>query len=105
MNERPSCHDDCQPYHLYIERIDATKNMARYYALSIPPTLFGEVSLLRSWGRIACRGQQKIHLFQDERQAVSLFLELALQKRKRGYRARATCGKSENSTTVCAVPQ
>ena len=83
-----------QPYHLYIERIDAARNMARFYALSIQPTLFGEPSLLRSWGRIGTRGQQKIHVFEDERQAVGLFLELVAQKRKRGYRPRTSCGKS-----------
>ncbi|TAX62854.1 WGR domain-containing protein, partial [Rhizobium ruizarguesonis] len=41
-----------QPYRLYIERIDPSKNMARFYALSIEPNLFGETSLVRSWGRI-----------------------------------------------------
>jgi predicted DNA-binding WGR domain protein len=30
-----------QPYQLYFERTDATKNMSRFYALSIEPTLFG----------------------------------------------------------------
>ena len=83
-----------QPYHLYVERIDTTKNMARYYALSIQPTLFGDASLLRCWGRIGSRGQQKLHLFEDERQAVSLFLDLALKKRRKGYRPRANCGQS-----------
>ena len=81
-----------QPYRLYIERIDATKNMARFYALSIQPTLFGEASLLRSWGRISCRGQQMIHMFEHEDQAVELFLELLSEKRKKGYRPRTSCG-------------
>jgi len=81
-----------QPYHLYVERIDAARNMARFYALSIQPTLFGDASLLRCWGRIGSRGQQKIHLFEDEEQAVTLFLELAVEKRKRGYRTRRNCG-------------
>ena len=94
-----------QPYHLYVERIDATRNMARYYALSIQPTLFGKPSLLRCWGRIGTRGQQKIHLFEDERQAVGLFLELALQKRKRGYRPRTICGNRAKTTRVSALPQ
>ncbi|MGO6922932.1 WGR domain-containing protein, partial [Rhizobium ruizarguesonis] len=47
-----------QPYRLYIERIDPSKNMARFYARSIEPNLFGETSLVRSWGRIGSRGQQ-----------------------------------------------
>ena len=48
-----------QPYHLYVERMDAQKNMARFYALSIEPTLFGDVCLIRRWGRIGTRGQMK----------------------------------------------
>lgn len=75
-----------QPYHLYIERIEPQKNMARFYALAVQPTLFGEVSLVRCWGRIGARGQQKVHLFDDEKQAVDLFLELLRKRQKRGYR-------------------
>lgn len=75
-----------QPYHLYIERIDPSKNMARYYALSIEPNLFGETSLVRRWGRIGSRGQQKIHVFDSEAKAVDLLLTLLRRKRSRGYR-------------------
>ncbi|MBB4511223.1 MULTISPECIES: WGR domain-containing protein [Rhizobium] len=74
-----------QPYRLYIERIDPSKNMARYYALSIEPNLFGGTSLVRSWGRIGSRGQQKIHVFDSEVKAVDLLLTLLRRKRSRGY--------------------
>jgi len=77
-----------QPYHLYAERIDPSKNMARYYALSIEPTLFGETLLVRSWGRIGSRGQRLVHLFRTEPEAVELFLEILRVKRGRGYKAR-----------------
>ncbi|WP_045024435.1 WGR domain-containing protein [Agrobacterium arsenijevicii] len=94
-----------QPYHLYVERIDATKNMARFYSLSIQPTLFGQASLLRCWGRIGSRGQQKVHLFDHEDQAVELFLELLSQKRKRGYRPRTSCGNLRDSARFAAATQ
>ncbi|MCW1411952.1 WGR domain-containing protein [Rhizobium sp. 1AS11] len=74
-----------QPYRLYIEHIDPSKNMARYYALSIEPNLFGGTSLVRSWGRIGSRGQQKIHVFDSEVKAVDLLLTLLRRKRSRGY--------------------
>ena len=74
-----------QPYHLYIERSNAEKNMARFYAMSIEPTLFGEACLMRRWGRIGTRGQMKVHHFEREEEAVELFLELISQKRARGY--------------------
>lgn len=75
-----------QPYHLYVERTDATKNMARYYALEITATLFGQACLVRSWGRIGKNGQHKNHHFEREEDAVDLFLSLARQKRAKGYR-------------------
>ncbi|TBD35537.1 WGR domain-containing protein [Rhizobium ruizarguesonis] len=75
-----------QPYRLYIERREPDKNMARFYALSIEPNLFGETSLVRSWGRIGSRGQQKIHVFDSEAKAVDLLLTLLRRKRSRGYR-------------------
>lgn len=45
-----------QPYRLYVERTDAAANMARFYAMSIEPTLFGDVCLVRRWGSTATAG-------------------------------------------------
>ncbi|MGO7042357.1 WGR domain-containing protein [Rhizobium acaciae] len=75
-----------QPYQLYIERIDAARNMARYYAMSIEPTLFGQACLVRRWGRIGAGGQRLVQYFQYEKEAVDLFLAFLRQKRSRGYR-------------------
>ncbi|MCO5966552.1 WGR domain-containing protein [Sinorhizobium meliloti] len=80
---------DCQHYHIYTERTDVSKNMARFYALEISNSLFGETCLTRRWGRIGSRGQSKTHHFAMEADAVELFLKLTRQKRQRGYRARA----------------
>ncbi|WP_434730690.1 WGR domain-containing protein [Rhizobium binae] len=74
-----------QRFQLYIERTDRAKNMARFYALSIEPNLFGEACLTRRWGRIGTSGQILIHHFEREKDAVVLFLELLRQKRSRGY--------------------
>lgn len=78
-----------QPYQLYVERSDASRNMARYYAMSIEPNLFGDICLLRKWGRIGAKGQMMVHHFGREEEAVRLFLDLLRQKRKRGYRPRS----------------
>lgn len=74
-----------KPYQLYVERTDPAKNMARFYAMTIEPTLFGEVCLTRRWGRIGARGQSLMHSFSREEQAVELFLNLLRRKRGRGY--------------------
>jgi predicted DNA-binding WGR domain protein len=77
-----------QPYHLYVERTDAGRNMARFYTLAIEPTLFGTPCLTRRWGRIGTSGQTMVHHFDREEDAVSFFLDLLRAKRARGYRTR-----------------
>ena len=87
-----------QPYRLYVERNDPNKNMARFYALAIEPTLFQAPCLIRRWGRIGTIGQTKIHHFEREEDAVSLFLDLLRAKRARGYKT-----KSVNQSPVHSV--
>lgn len=78
-----------QPYQLYIERRDASMNMARYYAMDISEILFGTPCLTRRWGRIGSSGQVLVHHFKREEEAVDLFLTLLREKRARGYRSPA----------------
>ncbi|WP_354167368.1 MULTISPECIES: WGR domain-containing protein [unclassified Bradyrhizobium] len=37
--------------------------MRRFYALSTQPTLFGETSLVRNWGRISTSGKTMVQTF------------------------------------------
>ncbi|WP_246665029.1 WGR domain-containing protein [Neorhizobium sp. P12A] len=82
------------PDRLYWQRIDRAKNMARYYALAIQPTLFGEVAVVRCWGRIGKGGGEKSDIFNTEREAAAHFRALALKKSKKGYKPVGTCGKT-----------
>ncbi|TRA88366.1 WGR domain-containing protein [Rhizobium rhizogenes] len=91
-------------YQLYCQRIDANRNMARYYALAIRPTLFGEIAVVRSWGRIGRAGGEMTEVFGNENDAISRFLELVLQKRKRGYQPARNCGNPCRSATVRTTP-
>ncbi|MGF9566883.1 WGR domain-containing protein [Neorhizobium sp. BT27B] len=84
------------PYQLYCQRLDPSQNMARYYMLSIQPTLFGEIAVMRSWGRIGNIGGEMMDVFDTERDAAQHFLELARRKRKKGYRPVASCGNPHN---------
>ena len=45
-----------------LEKVDHGKRMARFYAISVEPTLFAETALVRRWGRIGTRGRQRIEL-------------------------------------------
>ncbi|WP_104668368.1 WGR domain-containing protein [Ensifer adhaerens] len=78
-----------QPYRLYVERTDATRNMARFYSIEIDSNLFGEICLTRRWGRIGARGHSAAHQFSQEGDAIRLFLNLTRRKLRRGYRPRA----------------
>lgn len=75
-----------QAYSIYIERKDAARNMARFYAMTIDHDLFEGARLSRHWGRIGTRGQTMVLHFPEERAAVRCFLMLLQRKRARGYR-------------------
>ncbi len=58
--------------------------MQRFYTLSLEPILFGDVALVRNWGRIGTRGQTKQHFFDKEMMAQSALDTLHVQKTRRG---------------------
>ena len=72
-----------EPEPLHMHRIGAARNMRRFYALSTQSTLFGEMSLIRSWGLIGTNGQT----FDDNAAAVEAFERLEGAKRRHGYAA------------------
>jgi predicted DNA-binding WGR domain protein len=87
--ERFAVADDTRPgsgpLHIVLERVDHPKNLARYYVLSVEPTLFAKDTLIRRWGRIGSAGRERLHFF-DSARAAELALETWLdRKRKRGY--------------------
>ena len=74
---------------LVLERRDPSCNMARFYVLAIEPTLFGDMALVREWGRTGSSGRRRLDLHSDKTSAAkSLDLWLA-RKTRRGYRIRA----------------
>lgn len=83
-------------FQLYVERTDPRRNMARFYALSIEPSLFG-VSLVRRWGRIGTCGRARIETMESEGAALDRFLALLATKRKRGYRPPVRPGAAGSS--------
>ncbi|TAA63956.1 WGR domain-containing protein [Shinella sp. JR1-6] len=66
-------------------RIDAVRNMARFYMLSLEPTLFGEVAVLRHWGRIGTRGRQALNLYPSLAEAETVLARQVALRRRRGY--------------------
>jgi predicted DNA-binding WGR domain protein len=74
------------PSEILLKSIDHQRNRARFYALSIQPTLFGELSLVRQWGRIGSLGQYKLEFHPTAESAYRAMLRLVAAKRRRGYR-------------------
>jgi predicted DNA-binding WGR domain protein len=73
------------PLQVLLERVDPSRNVARYYVLSIEPTLFARNTLVRRWGRIGSGGRERMQWFDDDAGAeVALEIWLA-RKRRRGY--------------------
>jgi predicted DNA-binding WGR domain protein len=82
---------DSPSLHIVLERVDPARNIARYYVLSIEPTLFARHTLIRRWGRIGCVGRARLQFFKSEdalRAQVTLETWLS-RKRNRGYALRS----------------
>ena len=69
----------------YLTRVDAEKNMARYYHSEVLPTLFGDWILHREWGRIGQGGQKRRDWFDSEDQALTAQDKIMAKKRRKGY--------------------
>lgn len=70
---------------LRLQRIDAARNMWRFYHLALHSTLFGEHAVVRSWGRIGAAGLCKTMTFADLNAARRAFKRIEAAKRRRGY--------------------
>ncbi len=74
---------------LVLERVDRARNMARFYVLSIEPTLFEDLALVRRWGRIGSVGRERIDLHPSRRVAQIELKKWLDRRRRRGYQLRA----------------
>lgn len=70
---------------VYLTRINSDRNMARYYRMSVQPTLFGEWAVVREWGRIGQGGHVLTVPFSSEAEASDTLASIEHIKRRRGY--------------------
>lgn len=73
---------------LCLTKSNPTENMHRYYALSLQPTLFGGVDLVREYGRIGQGGTMRAASYDSARAAQAALEALAGIKIRRGYKPR-----------------
>ncbi|WP_245414199.1 WGR domain-containing protein [Nitratireductor sp. StC3] len=71
---------------IHLHRIDPARNMARFYRISSTPSLFGDICLVREWGRIGRPGRIRIDLYQTGEAAIAAREALSRVKQRRGYR-------------------
>jgi predicted DNA-binding WGR domain protein len=70
---------------LELRRIDAARNMRRFYRLDVQPDLFGGFLLVRQWGRIGARGRIVAERFDHVALAAQALAQHAARKARRGY--------------------
>ena len=70
---------------LYLRRVDESRNMWWFYKFCLQPTLFGEVMLVRNWGRVGTNGQVKFETFEAAEDAEKVLNRIERSKRRRGY--------------------
>ena len=87
---------DLPPLHLC--RIDPSRNMRRFYGLMLQPTLFGEASLIRTWGRIGSAGRCLIETFAEPEAAIRARAHLEAAKRRKGY------GEPQTAPVTASTP-
>jgi predicted DNA-binding WGR domain protein len=80
-----------------LDRHDPARNMARYYVLSIEPSLFGDTALVRQWGRHGRTGRQRIELFRERAHAIETLDAWFARKMRRGYIPRPSRANSPRS--------
>lgn len=69
----------------HLHRIDPEANMARYYCIDVAATLFGDVSVLRTWGRIGTHGRTSIETCASVEEAERAASQTLRRKMRRGY--------------------
>ena len=69
----------------HLHRIDPEANMARFYCIDVATTLFGDVSVFRTWGRIGTHGRTRIETCATVEDAERAASQTLRQKMRRGY--------------------
>ena len=77
---------------IVLTRTHHDRNMRRFYALDVAPTLFGEWALIAEWGRIGQSGMVQTSTFADEASGGAAQAKRIAVKQRRGYQSKGTEG-------------
>ena len=70
----------------FLSRTDPAKNLHRFYVVRLSPTLFGDWTLLREWGRSGSPGTVSLTSFALYDEAAKAEQRIIARRRRRGYR-------------------
>lgn len=70
---------------IVLRRVDAAKNMRRFYRLDVQPDLFGQWCFIREWGRIGSAGQVRMQSYPTAAEAHEALAAQRQRKERRGY--------------------
>lgn len=70
---------------VHLRKIDPARNMARFYHVDLTPNLFGEMCVLRAWGRIGTQGRTMVETCSTTASAQVSACRLIKAKLRRGY--------------------
>ncbi len=68
-----------------LHRIDAARNMRRFYLLDVQPDLFGQWCFIREWGRTGSAGQTRNVPYPTAAEAQAALERQRRAKERRGY--------------------
>lgn len=77
-------------YCTYLERHNPDKNKYRFYQKYVSPSIFGDWSLVREWGRVGSPGTVRKEWIDSEEKSVIARQTLCDTKRKKGYQTKKT---------------
>jgi predicted DNA-binding WGR domain protein len=75
------------PIAVRLTKVMPERNQWRFYLMQTTPTLFGEWSLVREWGRIGSPGHVRLETHGSMDRAIQALVEARHAKERRGYRA------------------
>jgi predicted DNA-binding WGR domain protein len=73
----------------FLTRSDPAKNLHRFYVVQLAPTLFGDWSLCREWGRSGSPGTVRLTSFERFEEAEKAKARAIKRRLSHGYTERA----------------